>query len=64
MEVDQMVDFLFDRIESSPKYYIDYKEVPESITGGWVELTIPYINYKKLTTESSNSNFLSNLETL
>jgi|TARA_B110000879_G_scaffold191967_1_gene257606 hypothetical protein len=61
MEVDRMIDFLNNKVDSAPKYYISQIDVPESITGGWVELSIPFIKYKKLTTSSSNIDFLTNL---
>ena len=36
-ESDLMMDFLLDRVAEPPHYIIDYKEVPKSITGGWIK---------------------------
>jgi hypothetical protein len=47
MEVDLMVDFLLDRVNDAPHYFTD-GNVPDSITGGWIELSITYSNYLKL----------------
>lgn len=48
MEVDNMVDFLMGRIEKSPHYFTDNSNIPESITGGWLELSITFERYLKL----------------
>jgi hypothetical protein len=47
-ESDLMMDFLLDRVNEPPHYIIDYKEVPNSITGGWIEMSITYERYLKL----------------
>jgi hypothetical protein len=47
MEVDLMVDFLLDRVNDAPHYFT-HGNVPDSITGGWIELSITYENYLKL----------------
>ena len=44
-ESDLMMDFLLDRVSVPPQYIIDYKEVPKSITGGWIEMNISYDRY-------------------
>lgn len=48
MEVDRMVDFLLDRIEGAPHYFTNNSNIPESITGGWIELSITFERYLKL----------------
>jgi hypothetical protein len=59
MEVDLMVDFLLGMSAKSPDYVIDYREIPDSITGGWVELSIPFNIYLKLRQFKEHLNFLS-----
>jgi hypothetical protein len=58
MEVDSMVDFLFDNTPKIPEYVIDNREIPDSITGGWVELSIPFNLYVKLRSSKEHLNFL------
>jgi hypothetical protein len=48
MEVDRMVDFLLGRIEDAPTYFICETYLPESITGGWIELSITFERYLRL----------------
>ena len=47
-ESDLMMDFLLDRVATPPNYIIDAREVPKSITGGWIEMSISYDRYLKL----------------
>jgi hypothetical protein len=61
MEVDLMVDFLLGRTEKSPHYFISIFDMPPSITGGWVELSIPYNQYLKLRQSHNNLDFLTDL---
>lgn len=44
-ESDLMMDFLLERVPSPPNYIIDQHEVPKSITGGWIEMSISYDKY-------------------
>jgi hypothetical protein len=40
-----MMDFLLERVSTPPNYIIDHHEVPKSITGGWIEMSISYDRY-------------------
>ena len=60
-EVDLMVDFLLDRTKDIPHYFISVSDVPISITGGWVELSISFTKYLKLRQEHDHLDFLSDL---
>jgi len=60
-EVDLMVDFLLDRTKEVPHYFISISDVPTSITGGWVELSIPFTEYLKLRQSHDHLDFLSEL---
>lgn len=44
-ESDLMMDFLLERVTTPPNYIIDHHEVPKSITGGWIEMSISYDRY-------------------
>lgn len=61
MEVDLMVDFLFNKSVESPMYFISERDVPDSISGGWVEMSIPYFKYKTLTSKRQNLDFMSDV---
>lgn len=61
MEVDCMVDFLLDRIEKAPHYYTDIFNVPDSITGGWIELSITFERYLKLRQSTDTSCILNQI---
>lgn len=55
MEVDHMVDFLLGRLEKAPHYFIDNNNIPGSITGGWIELSITFERYLKLRQNTDTS---------
>jgi hypothetical protein len=59
MEVDRMVDFLLERIEDAPTYFISETYLPESITGGWIELSITFKRYLKLRQTRDYTDFIS-----
>jgi hypothetical protein len=59
MEVDRMVDFLLERIEDAPTYFICETYLPESITGGWIELSITFKRYLKLRQTRDYTDFIS-----
>jgi hypothetical protein len=59
MEVDRMVDFLLGRIENAPHYFTHDKDIPDSITGGWIELSITFERYLKLR-QITDHNCISN----
>jgi len=63
-EVDSMMDFLLDRTKESPHYFINADEIPESITGGWIGLSISFERYLKLRQSTDHSDFLTNLSDL
>lgn len=59
MEVDQMVDFLLERIKNAPTYFICETYLPESITGGWIELSITFERYLRLRQMKDHTDFIS-----
>lgn len=60
-EVEPMIDFLLDRVENAPQYCINHIDIPESITGGWVELSIDSNRYLKLRQSLDQLDFLSDI---
>lgn len=59
MEVDRMIDFLLERINDSPSYFISPTHLPESITGGWIELSITFERYLRLRQIKDHTDFIS-----
>lgn len=51
MQVDQLFDFLNGRIESAPDYYLNEKAAPDSVTGGYVQVALPFNSYSMLTSQ-------------
>lgn len=58
MHIDQMFDFLNKRIQTAPDYYLSPDVVPNSVTGGYVQVALSFEAYSLLTSikdwESSN----------
>lgn len=48
MQVDQLFDFLNDRIKSAPAYWLCREDTPLSVTGGYVQISLNYEGYSKL----------------
>ena len=48
MQLDELFDFLNDRIEDVPPYWHTADDAPYSITGGYVAVTLNYGNYTKI----------------
>lgn len=48
MEIDAMFDFINKRIDTPPNYWINPKDLPESITGGFLEVLINYKVYSSI----------------
>ena len=49
MDVDQMFDFLNNRIKAAPDYYLSPDKVPNSVTGGYVSVALSFESYSLLT---------------
>lgn len=48
MQIDELFDFLNDRIEDVPAYWYSEGDVPYSITGGYVAVQLDYESYAKV----------------
>jgi len=48
MQIDELFDFLNDRIEETPPYWFSESEAPYSVTGGYVAVTINYEQFCKI----------------
>lgn len=49
MHIDQMFDFLNKRIKEAPDFYLSPETVPNSITGGYVQVALSFEAYSFLT---------------
>lgn len=47
-ELDQLFDFLNDRILEPPSYWIDPTQVPPSISGGYIMVSLNYEMFSKI----------------
>jgi hypothetical protein len=57
MEIDSMFDFVNQRISSPPEYWINPKDLPGSITGGFLEVFVDYDTYTSIREVSEHSNW-------
>lgn len=48
MQLDELFDFLNDRIGDAPAYWYSENDVPYSVTGGYASVQLDYHNYCKL----------------
>jgi len=48
MQIDEMFDFLSGRIDNAPPYWYNHEECPYSVTGGYVNIAIPYGQFSEL----------------
>ena len=48
MEIDKMFDFINGRITTPPNYWINPKDLPESISGGFLEVLLQYDTYLRI----------------
>lgn len=59
MQIDEMFDFLNDRIDTPPPYWYHSEDTPYSISGGYAAINVDYHNYQKIRTERSWDNPLN-----
>lgn len=50
MEIDEMFDFINGRIATPPNYWINPKDLPGSVTGGFLEVFLSYEIYDRIRT--------------
>lgn len=48
MQVDELFDFLNERIEDAPPYWINEGDLPFSVSGGYLMISLPYNSYSEL----------------
>jgi hypothetical protein len=48
MQLDELFDFLNGRIEEVPPYWLNENQLPYSVTGGYVLISLPYDSYSNL----------------
>jgi len=52
MQVDELFDFLNNRIEDAPSYWHNHVDTPFSVSGGYVMISLPYDSYSNLRSRS------------
>jgi hypothetical protein len=60
MDIDPMYDYINGRIKRPPNYWINPKDLPESISGGFLEVNVTYEIYTLIREVKEHSTF-SNL---
>lgn len=48
MQLDELFDFLNGRVEEVPPYWLNENQLPYSVTGGYVLVSLPYDSYSNL----------------
>lgn len=48
MQIDKLFDFLNNRIDDAPPYWLNENNTPYSISGGYVLVSLPYDSYTHL----------------
>jgi hypothetical protein len=56
MEIDKMFDFINERILNPPPYWINPKDLPGSITGGFLEVLVSFNTYTSIRGVREHSN--------
>ena len=59
MNVDEMFDFVNDRIQRPPIYYLSIDDTPPTISGGFVVITVEYITYTKIRQSRESGSYFS-----
>jgi len=48
MEIDSMFDFINGRIKTPPEYWINSSDLPDSVTGGFLEVLVTWETYSEI----------------
>lgn len=48
MQIDELFDFLTDRVSTPPPFWYNHEECPHTVTGGYVAINMPYEGFSKL----------------
>jgi hypothetical protein len=56
MQLDELFDFLTERISEAPSYWLNEHGTPFSATGGYIMVTLPYDSYSNLRSHKDWSN--------
>ena len=57
MDVDAFFDFINDRIKEPPNYWINPKDLPPSISGGFLQIAIDFHTYTNIREVKEHSIF-------
>lgn len=59
MDVDELFDYINGRIKEPPHYFINPRDLPGSISGGYLEITVDYQSYTLIREVKEHSTFAS-----
>ena len=57
MEIDALYDYINGRIKNPPQYWINPKDLPDSISGGFLEVILDYHSYTLIREVLEHSTF-------
>lgn len=57
MDIDAMFDYINGRIVQPPLYWINPKDLPDSVSGGYLEVTLDYYTYALIREVKEHSTF-------
>ena len=57
MSVDELYDYINGRIKTPPQYWINPKDLPGSISGGFLEVNLDYASYTLIREVQDHSTF-------
>lgn len=58
MEVDALFDFINERTDKLPEYWINPKDLPETISGGFLEINVNYEVYTRIRGAKEHSTWM------
>ena len=59
MEVDALFDFINGRTKILPEYWINPKDLPGSVTGGFLEIAVNYEVYTRIREVREHSSWIN-----
>lgn len=48
MQVDELFDYLTNRIDTAPPFWNNHEDCPYSVTGGYVSVSVDYKDFSRL----------------
>ena len=59
MEIDSLFDFINGRTDNLPGYWVDPEDLPETISGGFLEINVNYEVYTRIREVREHSTWMN-----